>query len=128
MLPAPVGAVKGSRVMLHMGYGFKHYSGDVGPCATSERHLAEVKAAVANLTREQVRESFATPETVPFWDLPQYIGLADRAGLAASGYRLQFQKLLFCVWGLCQYCLESFCNFLLLRRIKFGFVFFSNFC
>ena len=23
-----------------------------------------------NLTPEQVRESFATPETVPFWELP----------------------------------------------------------
>ncbi len=47
-----------------------------------------------NLTREQVRESFATPETVPFWDLPQYISIADQAGLAAPGYRLQLQKLL----------------------------------
>jgi lipopolysaccharide export system permease protein len=47
-----------------------------------------------NLTREQVRESFATPETVPFWDLPQYISIAERAGLVAAGYRLQFQKLL----------------------------------
>src|SRR5512136_1209441 len=26
-----------------------------------------------SLTPEQVRESFATPETVPFWELPQYI-------------------------------------------------------
>jgi lipopolysaccharide export system permease protein len=47
-----------------------------------------------SLTPEQVRESFATPETVPFWDLPLYITIADHAGLVASGYRLQFQKLL----------------------------------
>ena len=47
-----------------------------------------------NLTLEQVRESFATPETVPFWQLPTYIELADRAGLLAAGYRLQFQQLL----------------------------------
>jgi lipopolysaccharide export system permease protein len=47
-----------------------------------------------NLTLEQVRESFATPETVPFWQLPTYIEMADRAGLAAAGYRLQFQQLL----------------------------------
>jgi lipopolysaccharide export system permease protein len=47
-----------------------------------------------NLTREQVRESFATPETVPFWELPTYIQIAENAGLVASGYRLQFQKLL----------------------------------
>jgi lipopolysaccharide export system permease protein len=47
-----------------------------------------------NLTLEQVRESFATPETVPFWQLPTYIDMADRAGLRAAGYRLQYQQLL----------------------------------
>jgi lipopolysaccharide export system permease protein len=47
-----------------------------------------------SLTPEQARESFATPETVPFWELPTYIQIADHAGLGAAGYRLQFQKLL----------------------------------
>jgi lipopolysaccharide export system permease protein len=47
-----------------------------------------------NLTPEQVRESFATPETVPFWSLPLYIELADNAGLRAAAYRIQYQKLL----------------------------------
>lgn len=47
-----------------------------------------------SLTQEQVRESFATPETVPFWELPSYIEIAEHAGLGAAGYRLQFQKLL----------------------------------
>jgi lipopolysaccharide export system permease protein len=47
-----------------------------------------------NLTPEQVRERFATPETVPFWELPLYIKIAEHAGLVAAGYRLQFQKLL----------------------------------
>jgi lipopolysaccharide export system permease protein len=47
-----------------------------------------------NLTLEQVRESFATPETVPFWQLPTYIKMADLAGLQAAGYRLQYDALL----------------------------------
>jgi lipopolysaccharide export system permease protein len=47
-----------------------------------------------NLTLEQVRESFATPETVPFWQLPTYIKMAERAGLGAAGYRLQFYQLI----------------------------------
>jgi lipopolysaccharide export system permease protein len=47
-----------------------------------------------NLTRTQIRESFATPETVSFWQLPTYIDLAERAGLVAAGYRLQYQVLL----------------------------------
>jgi len=46
------------------------------------------------LTSEQVRESFATPETVSFWQLPLYIDRADQAGLGAAGYRLQYQLLL----------------------------------
>jgi len=47
-----------------------------------------------SLTPEQARESFATPETVPFWELPRYITIAEHAGLVGAGYRLQFQKLL----------------------------------
>ena len=40
------------------------------------------------LTPAQVGESFATPETVPFWQLSSYIEAAENAGLAAAGYRL----------------------------------------
>jgi lipopolysaccharide export system permease protein len=47
-----------------------------------------------NLTAEQVRETFSTPETVPFWQLPDYISMAENAGVSASSYRLQYQKLL----------------------------------
>ena len=46
------------------------------------------------LTPAQVGESFATPETVPFWNLPGYINAAENAGLSASGYRLQYYQLL----------------------------------
>jgi lipopolysaccharide export system permease protein len=47
-----------------------------------------------NLTLAQVQDSFATPETVPFWELPSYIELADKAGLTAAGYRLQYNELI----------------------------------
>jgi lipopolysaccharide export system permease protein len=56
--------------------------------------LADTYRLGTNLTLEQVRESFATPETVPFWQLPTYIEMADRAGLVAAGYRLQYHQLL----------------------------------
>lgn len=55
---------------------------------------AEFYSVSTNLTPEQVRESFATPETVSFWQLPLYIELAEEAGLAGAGYRLQYQLLL----------------------------------
>jgi len=47
-----------------------------------------------NLTPAQVRNSFATPETVSFWQLPAYIQSSASSGLATAGYRLQYQKLL----------------------------------
>jgi lipopolysaccharide export system permease protein len=56
--------------------------------------VADTYRLGTNLTLEQVRESFATPETVPFWQLPAYIETAERAGLEAAGYRLQFNLLL----------------------------------
>jgi lipopolysaccharide export system permease protein len=56
--------------------------------------IADTYRLGTNLTLEQVRESFATPETVPFWQLPAYIETAERAGLQAAGYRLQFNLLL----------------------------------
>jgi lipopolysaccharide export system permease protein len=46
------------------------------------------------LTPTQVRESFATPETVSFWQLPVYIRTTEQAGLVAAGYRVQYQSLL----------------------------------
>jgi lipopolysaccharide export system permease protein len=47
-----------------------------------------------SLTTAQVRENFATPEAVSFWQLSSYIGLAENAGLAAAGYRVQFYVLM----------------------------------
>jgi lipopolysaccharide export system permease protein len=47
-----------------------------------------------NLSPEQVRESFATAETLAFWELPDYIATAENAGLSSAAYRLQYQKLL----------------------------------
>jgi lipopolysaccharide export system permease protein len=46
------------------------------------------------LTREQVAESFAAPDTVGFWHLPTYIRFAEDSGFAAAGYRLQYQLLI----------------------------------
>ncbi len=63
------------------------YSTDAPPRDADEYSLK------TSLSPEQVRESFATPDTVPFWDLPLYIQIADHAGLGGAAYRLQFWKL-----------------------------------
>jgi len=47
-----------------------------------------------SLTPAQVRNSFSTPETVSFWQLPSYIRSSESSGFATAGYRLQYHKLL----------------------------------
>jgi lipopolysaccharide export system permease protein len=47
-----------------------------------------------SLTPAQVRNSFSTPETVSFWQLPGYIRSSESSGFATAGYRLQYQKLI----------------------------------
>ena len=46
------------------------------------------------LTRAQIRNSFSTPETVSFWQLPDYIRSSESSGFATAGYRLQYHKLI----------------------------------
>ena len=68
--------------------GARFYVSGIAP---TERDVFRIKTT---LTPAQVGESFATPETVPFWGLASYIDAAENAGLAASGYRLQYYQLL----------------------------------
>lgn len=46
------------------------------------------------LTPTQVRDSLASADSVPVWQLPGHIELAERAGLPASRFRLQLHSLL----------------------------------
>lgn len=84
----------------------------------SPPQLAETYRLSTNLTLAQVRESFATPETVPFWQLPSYIEMADKAGLAAAGYRLQYNELMARPFLLCAMVLLAAA--VSLRFFRFG--------
>lgn len=46
------------------------------------------------LTPTQVRENLAAADAISFWNLPGHIESAERAGLPATQYRLQYQSLL----------------------------------
>jgi lipopolysaccharide export system permease protein len=46
-----------------------------------------------SLKPNQVRNSFSTPETVSFWQLPSYIQSSESSGFATAGYKLQYHKL-----------------------------------
>jgi len=46
------------------------------------------------LTPAQIQESFASPETLSFWDLPHFIRAAKNAGFSTVRYRLYLYSLL----------------------------------
>jgi lipopolysaccharide export system permease protein len=47
-----------------------------------------------NLTRRKIQESFASPETMSFWELPGFISLLETSGFSAQRHRLYFNALL----------------------------------
>ncbi len=46
------------------------------------------------LTPARIQESFASPDTLSFWDLPGFIRAAQAAGFAATRYQLYLYTLL----------------------------------
>jgi len=84
--------IEAKAATLHDGYweleGARVFGGDKPPV---ERASYQLKTS---LSPTQVRESFATPESVPFWQLPSYIEAAEHAGLSAARYKLQYEKLI----------------------------------
>ncbi len=47
-----------------------------------------------DLTVDKIQESFAPPETIAFWALPEFIDLMQASGFSAIPHRLQFHRLL----------------------------------
>lgn len=47
-----------------------------------------------DLTPGRIEGSFASPDTLSFWALPEFIGVLEQAGFSAVRHRLQFQSLL----------------------------------
>jgi lipopolysaccharide export system permease protein len=66
----------------------RRFSLDAPPIEQQRFELA------TSLTPTQVRNSFSTPETVSFWQLPSYIRSSESSGFATAGYRLQYHKLI----------------------------------
>ncbi|WP_420348695.1 LPS export ABC transporter permease LptG [Pelagibius sp.] len=54
----------------------------------------EVFDLPTDLTVDKIQESFAPPETISFWNLPEFIEIMDAAGFSALPHRLQLHRLL----------------------------------
>ena len=46
------------------------------------------------LSRAQIEDSFVSPKTMSFWDLPRFIRLAEQAGFRATQHKLHFYTML----------------------------------
>ncbi|HEY2070056.1 MAG TPA: LPS export ABC transporter permease LptG [Rhizomicrobium sp.] len=62
------------------------------PLGNPQRH-ADYRLPTT-LTPQRIKESFASPDTLSFWALPDFIATAQRAGFAATRYQLYFDSLL----------------------------------
>lgn len=47
-----------------------------------------------DLTADKIQESFASPDTVAFWNLPRFIKVLEETGFSPVAHRLQFHALL----------------------------------
>ncbi|HUN50554.1 MAG TPA: LptF/LptG family permease, partial [Candidatus Sulfotelmatobacter sp.] len=47
-----------------------------------------------NLTLDQIQDSFASPDSISFWELPGFITMLEAAGFSAMRHRLQWHELL----------------------------------
>jgi lipopolysaccharide export system permease protein len=49
---------------------------------------------LTRLTVDNIQDSFASPTTMSFWDLPQFISVLEKAGFSAVRHRLHWHALL----------------------------------
>lgn len=47
-----------------------------------------------SMTPSKMEQSFASPETMSFWDLPGFIGLLEQSGFSTQRHRLEYNALL----------------------------------
>jgi lipopolysaccharide export system permease protein len=54
-----------------------------------------------SITLGKVQDSFAPPETMSFWELPQFIRFSEQSGFSALPHKLYWYSLLASPWLLC---------------------------
>lgn len=84
-IEAPRARLEGGAWLLE---GARRYAGDRTP------RLAEALRLPSDLTPARIEDSFASPETLSFWALPEFIEVLEAAGFSALRHQLHFQSLL----------------------------------
>ena len=87
-----IGRIDAERAVLRPGYWQLSNAWKSRPGAREQ--FFETLEIPTELSREKILNSFAPPETISFWDLPDFIVLLEGAGFLATRHKLQFHRLL----------------------------------
>ncbi len=93
--------------------------GNASVSAANEKTQQFKKYLVSTfLTKTQIQDSIGAAENISFWELPKFIKIAEKAGLPAKQYRLQYQALLSKpLWMIAMVMLAATCS---LQSFRFG--------
>lgn len=86
------GRIDADWARLHDGYWEIGNATLTGPDKQPEFHPSY--ALPTSLTRARIQDSFASPETLPVWDLPEFISVLEEAGFSALRHRLHWHATL----------------------------------
>jgi len=86
------GRINARSAQLHAGAWLLRDAWVSGPEGPPTHHA--VYNLPTTLTSSQIQESFASPDTLSFWDLPVFIEAAQDAGFSATRYQLYLDTLL----------------------------------
>ena len=74
--------------------GFFHLTQawELAPGVPAERHAEYF--VPTDITLDRIKENFAAPETISFWELPSFIAFYEASGFSAISHRLYLQSLI----------------------------------
>ena len=84
--------VEASEDFLKYGYWLVHNAKVIIPGNEPEMH--DTFQISSNLSRQQIKQSYASADSIPFWSLPDYIRSTEMAGLDTTRYKQQYQTLI----------------------------------
>ena len=87
-----IGRIDAERAVLRPGYWELSNAWKSGP-GTREQFVEKLEIPT-ELSREKILDSFAPPETIAVWNLPEFIELLENAGFSATRHKLQLHRLL----------------------------------
>jgi lipopolysaccharide export system permease protein len=87
-----IGRIDAPRATLKKGFWHVEESMLSSP-GTIPRHQPSYELST-DLNINQIKDSFASPKTLSFWELPGFIHMLEKAGFSAIRHKLHFQTLL----------------------------------